>query len=212
MFAQQRLAMSPHKTTKTVRISDVEEEIPMDEGRQRRNALTRMDVNRSLRRASKQGMKEKAFRRSSSRILKVLVVGNASSGKSSLVRRYVHGDFGNAVPTIGADFQRKDIRYGETLYRLQLWDIAGQDRFVHLARAYFKDASAAIVVCDASRISTILAGEKWLEEIQNKVIKAGVTVPVILAINKVDLLDVRCFTHSLSLDLSSNDTHKKHCR
>ena len=184
----------------------------MDEGRQRRNALTRMDVNRSLRRASKQGMKEKAFRRSSSRILKVLVVGNASSGKSSLVRRYVHGDFGNAVPTIGADFQRKDIRYGETLYRLQLWDIAGQDRFVHLARAYFKDASAAIVVCDASRISTILAGEKWLEEIQNKVIKAGVTVPVILAINKVDLLDVRCFTHSLSLDLSSNDTHKKHYR
>ena len=165
MFAQQRLSMSPHKlnkTSKSVRIAEVEDEVQMDEGRQRRNALTRMDANTSLRRASKKAMKEKTFRRQSSRVLKVLVVGNASSGKSSLVRRYVHGDFGNAVPTIGADFQRKEVRYGETLYRLQLWDIAGQDRFVHLARAYFKDASAAIVVCDASRISTILAGEKWV--------------------------------------------------
>jgi small GTP-binding protein len=197
MFAQ-HIAMSPHKAKKQVRISNVvmEEEFPRkridgEEGRTRRNALSAVDANRRLRQASK---KEKAFRRSSSRILKVLVVGNASSGKSSLVRRYVHGDFGNIGPTIGADFQRKDVRYGETLYRLQLWDIAGQDRFVHLARAYFKEAAAAIVVCDASRISTILAAEKWLEEIENKVVKADVTVPIILAINKVDLLDVRIFS------------------
>ena len=50
-------------------------------------------------------MKEKTFRRQSSRVLKVLVVGNASAGKSSLVRRYVHGDFGNGAHD-GADFRR----------------------------------------------------------------------------------------------------------
>ncbi len=193
----QHLAMSPQRAQKSVRISDaVEESQPSSrrresrEGRRRRNALTMLDANKSFRSASAMNKKEKAMRRTSQRILKVLVVGNASSGKSSLVRRYVHGDFtASSTPTIGADFQRKDVRYGETIYRLQLWDIAGQDRFVHLARAYFKDAAAAIVACDASRISTILAAEKWLEELHNKVVKAGFKIPVVLAINKMDLLD-----------------------
>ena len=44
--------------------------------------------------------------------LKILVLGNAKCGKSSLINRYCHGTFSERYKTtIGADFIRKDISF-----------------------------------------------------------------------------------------------------
>jgi GTPase SAR1 family protein len=60
----------------------------------------------------------------------VIVVGEVNSGKSAVVRRYVHnffGDRGDYRATLGVDFNLKLIHYNDELeIRLQLWDIAGQ--------------------------------------------------------------------------------------
>ncbi|CAN0535406.1 unnamed protein product, partial [Ectocarpus sp. 8 AP-2014] len=45
--------------------------------------------------------------------------------------------------------------------RLQLWDIAGQDRFAKLTRAYFRRAKGAVVVCDVTREGTFDAIVRW---------------------------------------------------
>ena len=81
-------------------------------------------------------------------LFKTLVIGDIGVGKTSLIKRYVHHVFGSTYkPTIGVDFALKVINWdSETIIRLQLWDIAGQERFGTMTRVYYRDAVAAFIV------------------------------------------------------------------
>ncbi|CAM9528132.1 unnamed protein product [Choristocarpus tenellus] len=94
---------------------------------------------------------------------KILVVGNAKCGKTSIIRRFVSDSFCVTYnSTVGADYAMKDLTVqGGERVRLQLWDIAGQDRFAKLTRAYFRRAKGAIVVCDVTREGTFDAVSRW---------------------------------------------------
>jgi len=63
---------------------------------------------------------------------------------------------------------KKVIKYPDAIVRLQLWDIAGQDRFASLTRPYYRGAKAAIVFCDVTRPATITAIEIWKKELDEK--------------------------------------------
>ena len=103
-----------------------------------------------------------------SQTMKILIVGNAKCGKSSVIARYASDSFQeNYKTTIGADFVRKDVGIKLppddkiTGVRLQLWDIAGQDRFQKLTRVYFAKAKGVVIVCDVSREGTVDAIKNW---------------------------------------------------
>ncbi|TDH70142.1 hypothetical protein CCR75_000163 [Bremia lactucae] len=125
-------------------------------------------------------------------ILKVLIVGNARCGKTSTIRRFTKNEFKEEyVSTIGADFVEKIIRYDANLtISLQLWDIAGQDRFAKFTRGYFREARGAVIVCDITRTNTIDAVVKWKHEIDTccKDLKHETAIPVVMIANKSDLL------------------------
>lgn len=93
-------------------------------------------------------------------IIKILIVGNAKCGKSSIIGQYISKSFDSKYKsTVGAEFARKDIllelpNTNKIGVRLQLWDIAGQDRFQKLTRAYFSKAKGVVIVCDVSREGT----------------------------------------------------------
>ena len=80
------------------------------------------------------------------------MIGEVAAGKSALIKRYVHNYYGNKAnyrATVGVDFQLKIIKFNEDLeIRLQLWDIAGQERFSSMTRAYYKGAVGAVIVFD----------------------------------------------------------------
>merc|ERR1712062_517069 len=125
-------------------------------------------------------------------IFKVLVIGELGSGKTSLIKRYVHDFFTQHYrATIGVDFALKVVHHNDhTLVRLQLWDIAGQERFGNMTRVYYRDAAAAFVVFDLSRIATFEAAAKWKDDLDMKVVTGdGSRVPAILLANKCDLRD-----------------------
>lgn len=123
-------------------------------------------------------------------LFKVLVVGDIGTGKTSIIKRYVHNIFSiHYKATIGVDFALKVINWEpDTVVRLQLWDIAGQERFGNMTRVYYKEAVGAIIVFDVTRVSTFEAVTKWKFDIDQKVKLAnGDDIPVVLLANKCDL-------------------------
>ncbi|KAI8887612.1 hypothetical protein K501DRAFT_211751 [Backusella circina FSU 941] len=127
-------------------------------------------------------------------LYKILVVGDLGTGKTSIIRRYVHNIFSsNYKSTIGVDFALKVIQWGpDIIVRLQLWDIAGQERFGNMTRVYYKEALGAIVVYDVTRSQTFEGVSKWKKDIDTKVALpdawGGGQIPVILLANKTDLI------------------------
>lgn len=123
-------------------------------------------------------------------LFKILVVGDLGTGKTSIIKRYVHNIFSlHYKSTIGVDFALKVIQWSpDTVVRLQLWDIAGQERFGNMTRVYYKEAVGALVVFDVTRPSTFDGVAKWKADLDDKVTLAdGTKIPVVLLANKTDL-------------------------
>ncbi len=121
-------------------------------------------------------------------LFKVLVVGDVNCGKTSIIKRYVHGTFNlNYKATIGVDFALKVMEQPQLkrTVRIQLWDIAGQERFGNMTRVYYREAVAAAVVYDQTREVTFEAAAKWKRDLDEKL---GNHIPVVLFANKSDMM------------------------
>jgi len=136
-------------------------------------------------------------------LYKILVVGDLGCGKTSIIHRYVNNVFSTKYrATIGVDFALKIINWdAKTNVRLQLWDIAGQERFGHMTRVYYKEAVGALVVYDMTRPGTFEAVKKWKTDLDEN-LSSERPLPVVLLANKCDLTDQR-------LDVTKMDTYIK---
>lgn len=76
--------------------------------------------------------------------LKIVLVGDANVGKTSLLLRYLERRFVNISNTVGVSFLLK--QWGN--HSIALWDTAGEERYSGLGSLYFRSASAAILVYD----------------------------------------------------------------
>ncbi len=119
---------------------------------------------------------------------KVVMLGQTGVGKTSMVNRYVHGQFlGNTTATIGAAFMRKEVLVqGGAKVVLQLWDTAGQERFRSMAPRYYRNAHAALLVFDATDPSSLEKVKSWVKELQ---MHASNSMVLVIASNKSDLRD-----------------------
>ncbi|CAG8456122.1 7094_t:CDS:2 [Ambispora gerdemannii] len=127
-------------------------------------------------------------------LYKILVIGDLGTGKTSIIKRYVNNVFSmHYKSTIGVDFALKVLQWSpDTVVRLQLWDIAGQERFGNMTKVYYKEALGALVVYDVTRPSTFDGVTKWKNDLDQKVSLpeawGGGSIPVVLMGNKCDLL------------------------
>ena len=124
-------------------------------------------------------------------LCKVIVVGDVGVGKTSLIKRYVHNIFQEGYKaTIGVDFALKQLKRHDMDIKLQMWDIAGQERFASLTGVYFRDAIGAVIVFDVARHTTLQSVEIWKKEIDERMRDYYNTFepfPTILIANKIDL-------------------------
>ncbi|KAG8453057.1 hypothetical protein GDO86_004753 [Hymenochirus boettgeri] len=122
-------------------------------------------------------------------LYKILVIGDLGVGKTSIIKRYVHQNFSpHYRATIGVDFALKVLNWdSDTVVRLQLWDIAGQERFGNMTRVYYREAVGAFIVFDVTRPATFEAVAKWKEDLDSKLtLSNGVPVSAVLLANKCD--------------------------
>lgn len=122
--------------------------------------------------------------------LKLLIIGDAGVGKSAIIRRLTNNTFSSHYKaTIGVDFGLLVFKVNEyTTVRLQLWDLAGQERFANLTRNYYQGAAGALVVYDIKNPKSLEGAEKWKKDLDAKVTQCdGKPLPAILVANKCDL-------------------------
>lgn len=95
---------------------------------------------------------------------KVIMIGPAFSGKTSLVKRYVTQAFIDTYNvTVGLDFQSKEIQIGKKTVKLNIWDTAGTEMFQSLSRSYFRKCFAAIVVFDINEKKSFESLDTWIK-------------------------------------------------
>jgi Ras-related protein Rab-5C len=118
--------------------------------------------------------------------VKLVLLGEAAVGKSSLVLRFVNNEFTeNKEPTIGAAFLTQKIRQDDRVIKFEIWDTAGQERFHSLAPMYYRNAQAAVVVYDVTKTSSLDKAKSWVKELQRQ---ANPNIVIALAGNKIDLV------------------------
>jgi small GTP-binding protein len=129
-------------------------------------------------------------------LFKLVILGEAAVGKTSLVGRFVYDSFeGDYLATIGARIHGRRVQVedevldkmiqveDDVLVKLVIWDIAKQTEHVLLRKAYYHNARGAFFVFDTTRPDTIERVDKWIDALY------GVTgpIPLLLLENKVDL-------------------------
>ena len=121
---------------------------------------------------------------------KVVIIGDTSVGKTSVILRYINNTFSDSVkPTIGCEHYEKEIDLeDDKKIKLSIWDTAGQERFRGLAGSYYKKAKAILLVYDITKKSSFDKLDFWRDEIANF---APEDILVVLIGNKTDLKEQR---------------------
>ena len=141
---------------------------------------------------------------------KLVLLGDSSVGKSSIVQRFVKNSFDeNRESTIGAAFLSQTIKIkpasastntntnttitpeeNEVAIKFEIWDTAGQERYKSLAPMYYRNANAAIIVYDITQKDSLQKAVKWVDELKSKL---GEDSDVIISLigNKLDLVSAQ---------------------
>lgn len=124
------------------------------------------------------------------RTFKIIVFGDAGTGKTTLTHRFLTNLFlPNATSSIGVDFQLKMVEIEDKIIKLQVWDFAGEERFRFLFPTYLKGASGGIFMYDLTNYASLAHVDDWFYIIKKE--KAAEKFPVVFVGGKTDLTHLK---------------------
>ena len=123
--------------------------------------------------------------------LKIIVVGNSGTGKTSFVNKWINNTFDeNYKATIVSEFSYKICDYKDKTYKIQLWDLAGMDQNICITKIFSKDSHGCVVLSDITDKKTLDICIKWKNTVDETArFLDGSNIPAILIRNKIDLLE-----------------------
>ena len=125
---------------------------------------------------------------------KVVLIGAASTGKTSILRRLVFGAFPEDVTTtLGAALSTYEVKKDNTNIHMNIWDTAGQESYRSLARLYYRDAKAAVVVFDVCSVESFKEVEFWIGELD---VAETFGHYVVIVGNKIDNISSRVISQA----------------
>ena len=125
--------------------------------------------------------------------LKIIVVWHTGTGKTSYVKRWTGDEYKDSYkPTISSEFSFKIHESKGNFYRIQLWDIGGQDKSSNIAKIFARDSHGCVVISDSTRSETLKDTLNWKKIISKEIsFVDGGNLPFILIQNKIDLIQNR---------------------
>lgn len=147
----------------------------------------------------------------STRVYKVIMIGDAGVGKTCLAERFVNSVIpSNVMPTVGHEFFQKIItlKNGSEVV-VQIWDTAGQEKYRAMTMGHYKGAQAAVLVFDLTNEASFKNTLTWLSEFQTN---ASANAKVCLVGNKLDLVEVDAAARCMDKKAGQNmaDINKIH--
>jgi len=126
-------------------------------------------------------------------VFKVLLLGDAGVGKTSLIMRFVHNKFkSDYLLTIGMNVSSYQLEVDGTPVNLSIHDIGGQKRFEAFRQIFYKGSSGAIIVYDITRDTSFQNVTHWVNELREE---CKNPTQLVLVGNKVDLEDLRAVSY-----------------
>ncbi|VDP69236.1 unnamed protein product [Echinostoma caproni] len=121
-------------------------------------------------------------------MFKVILVGDSNVGKSSFMHQFCDGVFYPKLrTTVGVDFRTRNLRVDNTVYTIQLWDTAGQEKYRSIVRTYFRKVDGVIIIYDVTCPESFRNVRSWMESVEEN--SGSNKTPIIIVGNKIDLRD-----------------------
>ncbi|ORY86308.1 ras-related protein rab-like protein-10 [Protomyces lactucae-debilis] len=113
--------------------------------------------------------------------IKLLLIGNSSAGKSSLLLRFTSDTYAEEdnQATIGVDFKTKLINFRGQKVKLTIWDTAGQERFRTLTSSYYRGCQGVLIVYDVTSRASFDQLPRWMAELDSHTAEQDVVTFVV---------------------------------
>ena len=122
------------------------------------------------------------------KIIKIILVGDAGVGKTSIINRFHYNTFNiNSPPTIVMNYVEKRIKIKDNNTILYIWDTAGQEQYKSINKLFIKDSKIVIFVYDITSRKSFNNLEYWYNFIEDEL---GQYPSFALLGNKMDLYEV----------------------
>ena len=139
----------------------------------------------------------------------ILLIGDSSVGKTSLIQRYANGIFKEEyLATVGLDFYTKQEAINNINVLVRLWDTAGQERFKSLTPNYFKNAEGVIITYDITSSQSFENLKFWINSIKTNLGEKNIIIPIIIVGNKLDMKDMRDITREEAEKFAKENKYK----
>ncbi|MCG3218361.1 MAG: GTP-binding protein [Candidatus Heimdallarchaeota archaeon] len=120
--------------------------------------------------------------------LKIVLLGDAAVGKTSIRRRYLGQGFQvSHHATIGADFSATVREIDEYKMNFSIWDLAGQQTFESVRTMYYRGCFGGLILFDVTDESSFENLKGWIDELWKN--SGRGKIPFILLGNKYDLAE-----------------------
>ena len=121
-------------------------------------------------------------------IVKLLLLGDSSVGKTSIIIKYISNKFMDTnIATLGVDYMDKTVDYNNLKVFLQIWDTSGEEKFRSITRNFYRNADGLLVVFDLTCRESFNHVKNWINEAKEH----KNDIKTILVGNKLDLEDER---------------------
>ena len=127
--------------------------------------------------------------------LKILVLGDITVGKTTLILKYVDNFTPDVyISTLGVDYKTKYIEYNDAKVTLQIWDTAGQERYKVITKSFIKGTDGIIFMYDITQKESFINIKKWIQETEEE--NPNGSKKIIVG-NKIDLEENRQVTEEM---------------